>query len=102
MHYVSMSSKPDQDRRNPFEEASRGRKVIAILAIVPTGETPEQNRIIAEFLANLSPAERAIFAQAAHVKSPSSETWSAVVDAVRSRRTVGEVFARIERSAVRS
>ena len=75
----------------PFEDAARSRKVAAILAVVPTGETTDQNRIIAEFLIGLSVPERAIFAKAARVNAPSAETWQQVVDAVRARKPIGEV-----------
>ncbi len=80
-------------KRNPHEEAARSRKVLAILSVVPTGETSEQNRIIAEFLAALSVPERAIFAKKAKVNAPSKETWDLVLSAVRARTPIAEVEA---------
>lgn len=76
---------------SPFEAAARSKKVIALLGVVPTGETSDQNRIIAEFLTGLSVPERAIFAKSAKVNAPSAETWQQVIDAVRARKPISEV-----------
>lgn len=76
---------------SPFEDAARAKKVASILAVVPTGETTEQNRIIAEFLTGLSVPERAIFAKAAKANAPSAETWQQVIDAVRAWKPIGEI-----------
>lgn len=74
-----------------FEENARARKVLAILAVVPTGETSAENRIIAEFLAALSAPERALFAKIAKVNAPSEETWRQVISAVLARKPISEV-----------
>lgn len=77
---------------SPFEEAGRARKVMAILKVVPTGDSSTENGIVADFLAGLSVPERAVFAKLAKVRSPSDETWRLVIEAVRARKPVGEVL----------
>lgn len=79
------------DQRNPFEESARSKKVLALLAKVPVGANRDANRITAEWLVGMSPAERGLFAQMAGCKAPSSETWRQLVEAVKQRRTVEEM-----------
>lgn len=81
---------------NSFEEAARGRKILKLLAKVPVGASREANRITAEWLVGFSPDERALFAQMAGCKSPSSETWRQLVEAVRSRRSVDEAIEDVD------
>lgn len=76
---------------NPREEAARSRKVLAMLDKTPIGRTPEENAIIAEWLAALSVPERAIWAAGAGCRSPSETTWRQLIAAVRERKTVDEV-----------
>ena len=78
------------DSENHFQEAARSRKVLAILAVVPTGETTFQNESIAAFLLGLSVEDRNGFAFEAQVNAPSDETWRQVVAGVLAREPIGE------------
>ena len=82
--------RPEADHGNQFQEAARSRKVLAILAVVPTGETTFQNESIAAFLLGLSVEDRDAFAAEAHVNAPSDETWRQVVAGVLARKPIGE------------
>ncbi len=77
--------------RNPYVEAARTRKVLALLAAVPSGD----NAALAERLAGFSERERTIFATGAGCKPPSEETWSQLVKVVRGRRAIEDAFARV-------
>lgn len=74
-----------------FERAARSRKVLALLAVVPTVETARENQVVVEFLAGLSAADRAVFAGLAKVNAPSEETWRELVAAVSARTSLKEV-----------
>lgn len=65
---------------NIFEERGRAAKVAKILAAVPCTKTPAELAIILDWLRSLTPAQRALVAQAAGVNLPSEETWRQVVE----------------------
>jgi len=77
---------------NPFESAGRARKLAKLMASVPMAETPDDNRIMAEFLEGLSVPDRAAWAKEwAKCNAPSAETWRQLVEGVKARKTIGEV-----------
>lgn len=82
---------------NPWEESARTKKVIAILALVPAGDTAAEMGEIADWLAALPQADRDALAAAAGVNSPSPETWGRLVDAARARVARSDAFARAGR-----
>jgi hypothetical protein len=82
-------------RYNAFAEAARAKKVVAILNAIPTGRTAAENAKIAAYFFSLSPEERKSFADHVGVNVPSEETWTKVCEALRARKTVDEVLAKL-------
>jgi hypothetical protein len=77
---------------SPFEDAARGKKVARLLASVPVCESADDTRITAEWLESMSVPDRALWAKKmAGVRAPSAETWRQLVEAVKARKTIGEV-----------
>ena len=76
---------------NPFEERSRARKVLAILATVPCGATAAEIAKTADWLGALSKFDRNVLAAAAGCKPPSDETWADVVAQARARIPVEDL-----------
>lgn len=82
-------------RYNAFAEAARARRVVAFLNAIPTGRTAAENLKIAAYFSALSPEERKSFADHVGVNVPSEETWAKVCEALRARKTVDEVLAKL-------
>ena len=75
---------------NSFEASARAAKVAAILTTIPTTGTARRIRLTADWAAGLSQVDRDRLAASAGQHSPSVDTWAAVVDGLRARRTVGQ------------
>jgi len=75
----------------PFEDSARRRKVLKLLAFVPMAGSNAENEVCADWLTRMSVPERAIFAKVAGANAPSDETWRQLVEAVKARKTIGEV-----------
>ena len=81
---------------NPYEEANRAKRVLAICLLVPAGESREANARAADLMAGWGEEERARFAAKAGCKrAPSEKTWAAVVEAVRGRPVESEILDRV-------
>ena len=81
------------DGVGPFEDAARRRKVLKLLAFVPMAASRAENDVTAAWLARMSVPERGIFAKVAGCNAPSDETWRQLIEAVKARKTVGDVDA---------
>lgn len=88
-------------KTNPWEEAARTKKVLAILSRIPSGATLAKVEATADWLEGLCQEDRDALAAAAGVKPPSPETWDRVVEAARSRVATSAAFGRVPRSAAR-